>query len=120
ILIAPIFYQEATKFFRECADKNVPFVVFNNSVPDTTPLCFIGQNLYQSGRLGAELLHKNDNQPGTFAILHLYDDVHNSVHLYEKERGFKDYFNEEGGKDYIIKSVDLNYTHQPTIENELN
>lgn len=120
ILIAPIFNQEATRFFQECKNQKVPFVLFNNNVPDAEPLSFIGQDLYQSGRLGAELLLKNDGEPGTFAILHVYDDVHNSVHLYEKEKGFKDYFLEEAGSGFTVKSVDLNYTHQPTIEKELN
>lgn len=120
ILLAPIFYHEAMQFFRKCTEANVPVVFFNNNVPDAAALSFIGQNLYQSGRVGAELLHKNDKEPGTFAILHIYDDVHNSVHLSEKERGFKDYFTEEAGPGFDVKSIDLNFTHESTIEFELS
>lgn len=120
ILTAPIFHQESMHFFQECKTANIPFVLFNNNITDAGSLTFIGQDLYQSGRLGAELLHLNEKEPGTYAILHVYDDIHNSVHLYEKEKGFKEYFDEEGGKGFTVKSIDLNYTHEPTLEKELN
>jgi LacI family transcriptional regulator len=120
ILTAPIFYQEATEFFQKCRSQNIPFALVNNNIKEAGPLSFIGQDLHQSGRLGAELLHLNDPSPGTYAILHVYDDIHNSVHLYEKEKGFKEYFLEKGAKKFNVISVDLNYTHEPTLEKELN
>ena len=120
ILIAPIFYQESVQFFQDCKTANIPFVLFNNDIPGSGALSFVGQDLYQSGRVGAELLHRNDREPGTFAILHVYDDVHDSVHLYEKEKGFREYFKEEAGDFFTVKSIDLNYTHEPTLEKELN
>ena len=120
ILMPPIFYQESTQLARACETQNVPFVLFNNNLPESQALSFVGQDLYQSGRVGAELLHGNLRKPGTFAILHLYDDVHNSIHLSEKEKGFKEYFEQEAGPGYTVKSIDLNYNHAPTIEKELN
>lgn len=120
ILIAPIFHQESLQIFQNCKSENVPFVLFNNNIANAGSLSFIGQDLYQSGRVGAELLHRNDKAPGIYAILHIYDDVHNSVHLSEKEKGFKEYFEEEAGDSFQVKSIDLNYTHEPTIEKELN
>ena len=120
ILIPPIFHQESLQLVKDCNAQKIPFVLFNNNLPDTGALSFVGQDLYQSGRVGAGLLHGNASRPGTFAILHIYDDVHNSIHLYEKEKGFKDYFHEEAGKGFAVKSIDLNYMHEPTIEKELN
>ena len=78
----------------------------------------MGQDLYQSGAVGAELLHINQADPGTYAILHIYDDIHNSVHLSEKEKGFKDYF--ASMKQCKVISADLNLTHEATLEKELN
>lgn len=119
ILLAPIFHQESIQFFKECSNAKVPFVLFNNNIEEAGALSFVGQDLNQSGRLGAELLHCNERKPGTYAILHIYDDVQNSVHLFEKEKGFKEYFHSEPG-EFNVKSIDLNYTHEPTLENELN
>lgn len=120
ILTAPIFYQEATAFFKLCRSKKIPFAVFNNSIPNAGSLTFIGQDLFQSGSVGAELLHLGQVQPGTYAILHVYDDIHSSLHLNEKEKGFKSYF--KNIKDHKCKviSVDLNVSHEPTLEKELD
>jgi len=119
IITAPIFYNEAQTFFKNCFDSSIPYVVVNNNIPDTKPLTFIGQDLYQSGRVGAELLHLHQSAGGTYAILHVYDDIHNSLHLFEKEKGFKDYFLEQQGDSPNVRSLDLNYSHAPTIEKEL-
>lgn len=119
ILTAPIFHQEAARFLERCQSANIPFVVFNNNITEAHSLSFIGQDLYQSGRVGAELLHLNQDTQGIYAILHIYDDIHNSVHLYEKEKGFKAYFDEQNGHRFQVVSLDLNYTHETTLEKEL-
>jgi LacI family transcriptional regulator len=120
IVTAPIFHQEAIEFFTHCKTAKIPFVVFNNNIPETGSLSFIGQDLYQSGLVGAELLHIDQKKPGTYAILHIYDDVHNSAHLSEKEKGFNDYFRSLKSAANQVISLDLNLTHEPTLEKELN
>lgn len=120
LLVAPIFHHEALKAFELCRKNGIPFVLFNNNIPEAHPLSFVGQNLYQSGQLGAELLQISQHAPGTYAILHIYDDISNSTHLSEKEKGFKDYFrNMEGGKNKAV-SFDLNFTHRKTLEKQIN
>jgi LacI family transcriptional regulator len=79
----------------------------------------VGQNLYQSGRVGAELLQIDQKEPGLYAILHIYDDISNSVHLSEKEKGFKDYFTSLKDTHNKVISLDLNFTHRQTLEKEL-
>lgn len=120
ILAAPIFHEEALKFFGECQLREIPYVVFNNNVPEATPISFIGQDLYQSGRVAAELLHMNRQGPGVFAILHVYDDIHRSTHLSEKEKGFKEYFDSYNHGSFSVISLDLSYTHELTLKNELS
>jgi LacI family transcriptional regulator len=119
VLTAPIYYQEAADLFKLCKSKKIPFVVFNNNIPKSGSLTFIGQDLLQSGSVGAELLHLDQTQAGTYAILHIYDDVHNSLHLSEKEKGFKSYFKNIKDQKCKVLSVDLNVSHEPTLEKEL-
>lgn len=119
ILTAPIFHQEAVAFFRSCKKLGIPLVTINNNIVEEPPQGFIGQDLYKSGRLGAELLHLNEDREGTYAILHVYDDIHHSLHLREKEKGFRDYFSEQQGTVNNTISLDLNHTHGPTLEREL-
>jgi LacI family transcriptional regulator len=120
IITAPIFYQEALDLLNNCQSRNIPIVLFNNTLPDAKPLTFVGQNLYESGSVGAELLCTGQKGPGSFAILHLYDDIHNSVHLYEKERGFKDYFNELKDEQFNIISLDLSIQNETEIQEKVS
>jgi LacI family transcriptional regulator len=120
IVMAPIFHQEAIEFSQSCRENNIPFVLFNNNITEVDPLSFIGQDLYQSGAVAAELLHINQKEPGTYAILHIYDDISNSTHLSVKEKGFKDYFNRMKGQKNQVISGDLNFTHEPTLKKELS
>jgi LacI family transcriptional regulator len=116
VLVAPVFYKEALQFFEDCHESKIPYVLFNTYINEASPLSFIGQDLFQSGRLGAELLHLNQHGPSTFAILHIYDDIHDSINLSEKEKGFKEYFKEKGNGEFNIISVDLSHPTQESME----
>ena len=94
VLIAPIFYHETLPFFEACQAMNIPFVLFNTNIRESKALCFIGQNLYQSGRVAAELICFGQSTPAKFGVLHVDEDLDDSIHLLEKEKGFKDYVNE--------------------------
>jgi LacI family transcriptional regulator len=109
ILVAPIFYHEALPVFELFHASGTPYVLFNTNIPEAKPLTFIGQNLYQSGRVGAELMHLGQHQAGNLAVLHIDEDIHDSVHLLEKERGFRSYFKEKGRMDFHIVDFSLNF-----------
>jgi LacI family transcriptional regulator len=108
ILIAPIFYHEALPIFELFRTSEIPFILFNTNIPEAKPLGFIGQNLYQSGRVGAELMNLGQTRSGTLAVLHIDEDIHDSVHLLDKERGFREYFAERSKLDFSIVDFILN------------
>lgn len=93
VLIAPLFYRESAKFMQECRLENIPVLSFNTLVEKDSEIGFIGQDLWQSGRLAAELsqMRQKDNESG-FLILHIEEDPGNAVHISEKEKGFRDFF----------------------------
>ena len=119
ILTSPIFHHEALEFFKLFSNGAIPYVFFNSNIPEVDPLCFIGQDFYQSGRLGAELLDLSTKAPGTFAILHIYEDIHNAIHLAQKEKGFIDYFLEKNNKDFKAIGMDYSHPEDPSLEKEL-
>lgn len=50
--------------------------------------------------------------PGNIAILHIYEQLQNAVHLKEKERGFRDYFQDKATPRHTIVSYDFSgYTN---------
>jgi LacI family transcriptional regulator len=108
IVAAPIFYHESLPVFQLFKDKDIPYVLFNTNIPEVDPMSFIGQNLYESGRVGAELMNIGQQEPGTFAVLHIDEDIHDSLHLLEKEKGFRDYFAERKKSKFQIVDFILN------------
>lgn len=119
ILSAPIFYHEAKEVFLAFRKESIPYVFFNTNIHEIEPASFIGQDLYQSGKLGAELLDLACKSTGTFAILHIYEDIHNSIHLTEKEKGFKDYFKEKNNAAFKAIGIDMSNPMEPTLDMEL-
>jgi LacI family transcriptional regulator len=108
VVAAPIFYQEALPVFKLFKEKDLPYVLFNTNLPQVKPMSFIGQNLYESGRVGAELMHIGQKEPATFAVLHIDEDIHDSIHLSEKEKGFRDFFTEKNKTGFKIIDFSLN------------
>lgn len=92
ILLAPIFHQEVLPFFAEWRQLRIPYVLFNTQIPQAAPLSYIGQDSYQSGLLAANLLHYSIPGPATLLVAHIGEDIPNSAHLVEKEKGFRYYF----------------------------
>lgn len=109
ILVAPIFYHEALPVFDLFHANEIPYVLFNTNISEAKPLTFIGQNLYQSGRLGAELMNLGQHESGTLAVLHIDEDIHDSVHLLEKERGFREFFKEKSKMNFSIVDFSFNF-----------
>jgi len=108
LLIAPLFLSEAMAIFPTLSNQNIPFVTINTEIQGANAISFIGQHAFQSGRLAAELLdirNPSNKEHNTFAILHINEDLDNSIHLIEKERGFRQYFKDSGRATVITLSV---------------
>ncbi len=119
ILIAPIFLHEARSFFKYWKDNNIPYVLFNTNMKEANPLSFIGQNLYESGKVAGELMLMGQVEAKKLIVLHMDEDVTNSLHLTEKETGFRDFC-----KDYnnTLEVISLNIKHgeRTSIEEAIN
>lgn len=107
LITAPIFYKEALAFFEALRTENIPYVLFNTNIPEVKPLSFIGQDLFHSGKVGAELMYLGQHEGGQLAVLHLDEDLHNSVHLLEKEKGFREYFRQRNTLNFEIHEFSL-------------
>jgi LacI family transcriptional regulator len=92
ILAAPLFYHASLSFFKVLSESRIPFILFNTNIEEAGALGYIGQDSFQSGRLAAELTSIGQPAESHYAILHVNEDLNDSVHLIEKERGFKNYF----------------------------
>ena len=91
VLLVPIFHKEALDVIESYNSAGIIASTFNNQINSNSITSFVGQNLFQSGRVAARLLdlllHK-----GTIVIIHIDEDYENAIHMQEKEKGFRDYF----------------------------
>lgn len=115
IITAPIFYKEALAFFQCLRAEEIPYVLFNTNIPEVKPLSFIGQDSFHSGMVGAELTYFGQQQGGNLAVLHLDEDLRNSVHLLQKEKGFRAYFQQKNTLDFDIREFSLR-PNEPNFE----
>lgn len=115
ILMVPLFYKEAKKVLKHYESLNIQVCTFNNQIT-SSGATFIGQDLHQSGRVAAKLLHSISGE-GDMAIVHIDEQYKNAVHMQEKEKGFKSYF--EGQKDYQGAILKCKIKHGET-ENKLS
>jgi LacI family transcriptional regulator len=119
MITAPIFYDEALVFFEKMKADDIPCVLFNTNIPEAHPLSFIGQDAFTSGKVGAELMFLGQHEGGKLAVLHLDEDFHNSIHLLEKERGFRDYFKNKNTFHFEITEYSF-MPNEPGFETRLD
>ncbi len=87
ILIAPSFEYESTELFRKCREQDILIALFDNHIDTIKGEFFIGQDLVQCGRIGANLIDKMVKK-AKIAIVH----INKEPHMQLKENGFKNYF----------------------------
>jgi LacI family transcriptional regulator len=124
-VIGPIFQPLAVPVIEKLKNQNIPFVLFNANIPEMSPLSFIGQDLFQSGVLAARLMSSEiRNENSIVAVLHVGEDIQESVYLMDKEKGFRDYFSAVNNRlNVTVKSYNVNvpiHSISKEIENILN
>ncbi|HZL09166.1 MAG TPA: LacI family DNA-binding transcriptional regulator [Prolixibacteraceae bacterium] len=119
VLVAPIFHRESLVFFDILHFKGIPYILFNTNIPEAKPISFIGQDLYQSGRVGAEMLSGKVVNPGNIAVMHIYEEIQNAVHLKEKERGFRDFFADNKLSNFTVSSYDFGNCDESEFDRNL-
>lgn len=121
LLVAPLFYKEVLPFFKEWEALKIPYVLFNTQISNVNPLCYIGQDSYQSGFLAAKILSFGLPDPCSMIVLHIDEDLPNSAHLITKEEGFKDYFIRKNLTDkYKVLEAELNFSEGESFDHSLD
>ncbi|MEX0289996.1 MAG: substrate-binding domain-containing protein [Flavobacteriaceae bacterium] len=109
LLMAPLFHNESLNVFRKCVETNVVVASFNNTIDPLNNENFIGQDLYQSGRVAASLIHKMIGKDASVCVVH----INVEPHMLQKENGFMSYF-----QDKCSGEIDL-FTHQLSTDGVL-
>ena len=97
LLLAPTITDDAHELLDVCQVCSIPYLLINTNLEriDTNCLGYVGQDSYQSGKLGTKLLTMMTNKSGAVGLIHMEKEVDNSVHLIQKERGFREFLLEK-------------------------
>lgn len=110
VLLAPLFHKEAIEAIKKYEENNIIVNTFNNEVQSDSVKSFVGQDLFKSGRVAAKLLDLLLKK-GKIAVVHIDESIKNASHMQEKERGFRNYFEEN--ENYTISTLKLK---SPNVE----
>ncbi len=116
IMFAPLYKEEGLRFIEECHNRSIPTVLINTQLDAPDTLCYIGQDSYQSGVVAARLIHFGIPDHSSALLLNLDSSAANAQHLMDKERGFRDYFNEIQSKSVHVYAA--NFEHEKS-QNDL-
>lgn len=118
ILLAPSFIEESTTVVNRVNELNIPLVFINSDLPRQQSLTYIGPELYQSGRLAAQLTSLSLVHGDEVIVVNISTDLENDHHLVRKEQGFRSYFNDSKLTNPIT-TLNIYDTHIGTVEKSI-
>ena len=107
ILFAPVFQEESFQFLKRCAARNLPVVLFNSLLEEPSVASYVGQDAYQSGYVAASLMDYGLVQGRDVAVVNMSARTGYYVHITDRERGFRAYFEKKRGRLNRLISIDL-------------
>ena len=107
IVLVPLFQKESVTVIEKYNSLGIITSIFNNHLRATSIKTFVGQDLYQSGRIAARLFDLLLND-GSIAVIHIDEVYENAVFMQEKEKGFRNYFLEKEDTPFEILTCNLN------------
>ena len=102
VLFPPIFYKESISIANKYKSAGIIVSIFNNQINLKEAVNFVGQDLYQSGRVAARLMEMIVPKKSDIVICHLDEPFNNATHMQKKEKGFRGYFENLGHFEYNL------------------
>src|SRR5690606_23019819 len=117
VLLAPFFIEESKQFASNCKELNIPFVFIDSDISDQESLCYIGPDLYHSGRLAAHLAGYLIDDDDKILVVNKSKETEDDQYLLKEEEGFKAYFN-HCATERIIRT-DIRVTNYAAVERNI-
>jgi LacI family transcriptional regulator len=106
VLMAPIFKSESIAFCSRLNKAKIPFVFIDGFIEDTDFLAYIGEDIYQSGRVAGQLLNMVTQSKSDILVVNIAKNLQNVQHLNKRTQGFLNYFENSGSNKG--KKINLN------------
>lgn len=96
VLLAPIFKSESTVFCTRLLKEKIPFVFVDGFIENTGFLAYIGENIFQSGRVAGQLIDMVTPEKNDILVINIARNLQNVHHLNNRTQGFLSYFEKSG------------------------
>lgn len=109
VLLAPIFKSESETFCTQLKKEKIPFVFVDGFIEDTDFLAYVGEDIFQSGRVAGELIDLVTPEKGDILVVSIAKNIKNIHHLNNRTKGFLSYFGSSGrntGRKILINIPD--------------
>jgi LacI family transcriptional regulator len=109
VLLAPIFKSESVAFCSRLQKEKVPFVFIDGYIENTDFLAYIGEDIFQSGRVAGQLIDMVTPEESDILVVTIARNIRNVHHLTNRTEGFLSYFHKSGknkGRKIILNIPD--------------
>lgn len=118
VIVAPSFMTEALDFFYKCESKKIKTVFINSDINHVHPLCYVGPDLFQSGKLAGNLSSYLIPPMGNILVLNISKELDAEHHLLKKVAGFKSFF-DDSSTSVNVEMLSIHETDYYSVSQEL-
>jgi len=120
VLFAPVFHQESISFVKSCEMEDVPVILFNSLLEDSSFRSFVGQDAFHSGYVAAKLINYGISPQRDVAIINMSARKDHYAHIIQREKGFRTYFEEHSDRLNHLITIDLNGVNDKKLFQKLD
>lgn len=96
VILAPVFKSESISFCKRLSEEKVPFVFVDGYLDETEFLTYIGEDIYQSGRVAGQLTDLLTPTDKDILVVNISKNILNIHHLNSRTNGFINYLKKTG------------------------
>jgi LacI family transcriptional regulator len=105
VLLAPIFKDESVAFCTRLKEAKIPFVLIDSLIENTDFLAYVGEDIFQSGKVAGQLVDMLTPEKGNILIVTIAKNVQNVHHLDNRTQGFLSYFEKSAVRNGKILNI---------------
>jgi LacI family transcriptional regulator len=96
VLFAPIFMSQSVALCTQLHNLKIPFVFIDGYLENIDFLGYIGEDIFQSGRVAGQLVDMISPEKSDILIVTIARNIRNVHHLSKRTEGFLSYFKNQG------------------------
>jgi len=120
VLLAPIFKTESIAFCRKLFKADIPFVFIDGFIENTDFLAYIGENIFQSGRVAGQLIDMVTGKNEDVLVVNIARNIQNVHHLNNRALGFLSYFEKSGLNKGRKINISISEPNPETVKTEMD